>query len=183
MAAAPILPTPIPPIPESAPLSEGARIIGTFIAPARTFTDLRRNPSWWAAWLLISVVSILFFVVMDRQIGFEQISKTEMSRSSRAEQIEKLPTDQQARQLQIATAFTRYFCYATPIIILIAFVVTAAVLMGIFNVMAGAGVKFETALAITSYASLPGIISAFLGIISRSRSRSSRLQHTQSGGD
>jgi len=166
MAAAPISPTPIPPSPESVSLSAGARIIDTFIAPSKTFTDLRRNPSWWAPWLLISVVSILFFVVMDRQIGFEQISKTEMSRSSRAEQIEKLPADQQANQLRIATAFTRYFCYATPGIILIAFVVTAAVLMGIFNVVAGAGVKFKTALAIVAYASLPGIVSAFLGIIS-----------------
>lgn len=166
MAAAPISPTPISTNPESAPLSEGARILDTFITPSKTFTDLRRNPSWWAPWLLISVVSVLFFVVMDRQIGFEQISKTEMSRSSRAEQIEKLPADQQARQLQIATAFTRYLCYAIPVTLLIAFVVIAAVLMGIFNVVAGAGVKFKIALAIVAYASLPGIISAFLGIIS-----------------
>ena len=164
MAALPVSPTPISP--EPAPLSEGARIVNTFVAPGKTFTDLRRNPSWWAPWLLISVVAILFFVVMDRQIGFEQISKNEISRSSRAEQIEKLPADQQAKQLQIATAITRYLCYATPVTLLLAFVVMAAVLMGIFNVAAGAGVKFKTALAIVSYASLPGIISAFLGIVS-----------------
>jgi len=166
MAVAPISPTPISQNPESAPLSEGARIIDTFIAPSKTFADLRRNPSWWVPWAIISVVSILFFVVMDWQIGFEQISKTEMSRSSRAEQIEKLPADQQAKQLQIATAFTRYLCYAIPVTLLIAFVVIAAVLMGVFNVVAGAGVKFKTALAIVAYAGLPGIISAFLGIIS-----------------
>src|ERR1700691_280646 len=99
MGALPITPAPVP-APENAQLSEGARILDTFIAPTKTFTDLRRNPNWWAPWLLISVVAILFFMVMDRQIGFEQISKTEMSRSSRAEQIEKLPADQQAKQLQ-----------------------------------------------------------------------------------
>ena len=42
MAAAPVLPTPTP-APETAPLSEASRIINTFIAPSKTFTDLRRS--------------------------------------------------------------------------------------------------------------------------------------------
>jgi Yip1 domain len=84
----------------------------------------------------------------------------------RAPQFEKLPPDQQAKQLQISTALTRYICYATPVVVLIAFVVIAAVLMGTFNFAAGASVRFKTALAIVVYAGLPGIISALLGIIS-----------------
>jgi hypothetical protein len=85
MAAAPNLPlSSSTSTPEPAPLSEGARILNTFAAPSKTFTDLRRNASWWAPWLLLSAVSILFFYVMDRQIGFDQISKNEISRSSRA---------------------------------------------------------------------------------------------------
>jgi Yip1 domain len=166
MAAAPISPTPIPPTPQPAPLSQAARIVNTFISPSETFTDLGRNPSWWAPWLLVSLVSILFFVVIDRQIGFEQISRTEMSRSSHAEEIEKLPPDQRAKQLRITTAITRDFCYATPLIILISYFLIAAVLTGVFNVAAGAGVKFKTALAIVVYAGLPGIIGAILGMVS-----------------
>jgi hypothetical protein len=47
MAAAPLPPLESPsPAPESAPLSEGARLVNTFIAPSRTFADLRRNASW-----------------------------------------------------------------------------------------------------------------------------------------
>jgi len=164
MAAAPNLPTPSSL--ESAPLSEGARLIDTFIAPGKTFTDLRRNPSWWAPWLLISALAILFFVVLERQIGFEQVTKNEISRSSRAEQVEKLPPDQRARQLQVATSITRYVCYATPVTLLIVFVLVAAVLMGVFNVAAGAGIGFKTALAIVAYANLPGVLSALLAIIS-----------------
>jgi|SRR5579863_413230 len=167
MAAAPVLPASgSVPTPDPAPLSQGARLIDTFIAPGKTFTDLRHNASWWAPWLLLSIVSILFFVVMERQIGFEQISKTEIARSSRADQFEKLPVDQQAKQIQISAAFTRYVCYATPVVILIAFVVMAAVLMAVFNFAAGAAIAFKTALAIVVYASLPGIISGLLGIIS-----------------
>ncbi len=61
MAAAPISPTPISPNLEPAPLSEPARILNTFIAPSKTFTDLQRKSSWWAPWLLISIVSICLY--------------------------------------------------------------------------------------------------------------------------
>src|SRR5277367_244573 len=105
MAAMPVTPIPLPP-PEEPPLSEGARIIDTFIAPSKTFSDLRRNASWWAPWLLISVVTLLFVFVMGKQIGFEQITKNSITQSSRAEQFEKLPSDQQAKQIQLATTFT-----------------------------------------------------------------------------
>jgi hypothetical protein len=37
----------VTPIPEPAPLSEFERIIDTFIAPSKTFTDLRRSAAWW----------------------------------------------------------------------------------------------------------------------------------------
>ena len=107
MAALPVTPMPTTP-PEAPPLSEGARIVNTFIAPSKTFTDLRRDASWWAPWLLISVFSLAFVFVMNKQIGFEQISKNSISQSSRAEQFEKLPADQQAKQIQISAAFARY---------------------------------------------------------------------------
>jgi hypothetical protein len=165
MAALPVTPMPIPP-PDEPPLSEGARIVNTFIAPSKTFTDLRRNSSWWAPWLLISVVSLVFVFVMGSQIGFEQISKNSIAQSSRADQFDKLPPEQQARQLQLTTSITRYISYSVPIIQLIGFVVIAAVLMATFKLGAGADVTFKTSLAIVTYGSLPGIIGAVLGIIS-----------------
>ena len=144
MSAAPV-PTPAA---EVAALSEGARIINTFIAPTKTFTDLRRNASWWVPWLLIAIVSVAFVYVVDRQVGFDQVSKNEIAKSSRAEQFEKLPPDQKAKQLQFSTNLTRYISYASPVIALIAFVVMAAVLMGTFNLAAGASLAFKTAMAI-----------------------------------
>ena len=108
MAASPVLPpSPVSPAtpaskPEAPRLSEGARILNTFIAPSKTFTDLRRNASWWGPWLLISICSLLFVYAMGRQIGFEQISKNQVAHSSRAEQFDKLPPEQQAKQEQRA---------------------------------------------------------------------------------
>ncbi len=167
MAAAPVQPTSAPSIvPERAPLSQGARIVNTFIAPTKTFTDLRRNSSWWAPWLLISIFSLIFVFVMGKQIGFEQISKNSIAQSSRAEQFEKLPPEQRDKQLQLSTTLTRYISYSLPVFNLIIFVVIAGVLMATFNSVAGASVPFKTALAIVTYGSLPAIIGAVLGIIS-----------------
>lgn len=163
MAAVPVTPTPAP---ETPPLSEHARIVDTFIAPSKTFTDLRRSASWWAPWLLISIFSGAFFYAVDRQIGFDQVSRNAITRSSRAEQFEKLPPDQQAKQLQISTTITRYLCYGTPVVNLLAFVIIAAVLMGTFNLAMGAGVPFKTSLAIVIYGSLPSIIALVLGLVS-----------------
>ena len=55
MAAAPLPPMSAPvPAPEAAPLSQGARIVDTFIAPSKTFTDLRRSAQWWLPFLLMT---------------------------------------------------------------------------------------------------------------------------------
>jgi hypothetical protein len=163
MAALPVTPTPTP---EVAPLSEGARIVDTFVAPGKTFADLRRSASWWAPWLLISVFSVAFMFVVGQQVGFEQISRSQIARSSRADQFDKLPAEQQARQLHIAATITRYVGYAFPVVVLISFVIIAAVLMAVFNLAAGAQVRFGIAMAIVAYASLPGIIHAALSMVS-----------------
>ncbi len=118
MAAAPVWPPSPAPAPEPAPLSQGARIVNTFIAPSKTFTDLRRNASWWAPWLLISIVSMVF-VWMARQVGFEQISKNQIAHSSRADRFDKLPADQEARQLQISSKIITIFAYGSPFLLLL----------------------------------------------------------------
>ena len=101
MAAAPVLPTPTP-APETAPLSEASRIINTFIAPSKTFTDLRRSAAWWAPWILISLFALLFSYAVDRQVTFDQITKNEIARSAKAsDQFDKLSADRQAQQLRI----------------------------------------------------------------------------------
>lgn len=153
------------PPPETPALSEASRIGNVFIAPSKTFTDLKRNSKWWAPWLLLSLFSLAFLFLVDRQIGFDQVSRNQIARSSRAEQFEKLPADQQAKQIQISSTITRYFCYSIPVVNLLVFVIVAAILMGTFS-LAGAAVRFGTSLAIVIYGSLPGIIAALLAGVS-----------------
>lgn len=166
MAATPNLPSPEPTTPEVPPLSEPARIIDTFIAPTKTFTDLRRNSSWWGPWLVITVFSLLFVYAMDSKIGFEQITKNAIAQSSRAEQFEKLPADQQAKQMKFSTVLARYISYSTPVLILVSYLIIAGVLLATFKVVANAAVGYKTSLAIVLYGGLPRVIGAILGAVS-----------------
>lgn len=163
--------TPLPPVaptsnpaPVESPMSEGARIINTFIAPSKTFTDLRRSAKWWAPWLLISIFSIAFIFTVGKQIGFEQASKNQVERSARAEQFDKLPPDQQQRQLQVSVKIFGFFGYGSPALILLYFLISTVALWATFKVGAAADTTFGQAYAITMYGSLPGIVGAILGI-------------------
>jgi len=165
MAAAPVPPAAVPAsAPE--PLSQGARIVDTFIAPAKTFTDLNRSASWWAPWIVISIFSLLFIYTMGRQVGFDQISRNQIAHSKNADQFDKLPADQQASRIKLSSKFIGYFGYGSPLLILFYFLIATVVLWATFNFGAGATAGFGKSYAVFMYGSLPGVVGAILGIIS-----------------
>lgn len=165
MATAP-LPS-VPPVAPAAPaMSEGARIINTFIAPSKTFSDLRRSAAWWGPWILISVLSCAFIFTVGKQVGFEQVSKNQIeSSASRAAQFDKLSPDEQDKRLQISAKIIRIFAYGNPLMILFYFLIATTALWATFKVGAAAETSFGQAYAIMLYGSLPGILGAILGII------------------
>ena len=167
MSAAPVVPASPAPAP-APPMSEGARIINTFIAPSKTFTDLRRSAMWWAPWILISIFSVAFIFTIGKQVGFEQVNKNQIERSARqSEQFDRLPPDQQAARLQVSAKFFKYlFGFGSPFIILLATLISTTALWATFKVGAAAETTFGQAYAISMYAGLPGIIGAILGIVS-----------------
>jgi hypothetical protein len=165
MATVPVVPASPTPAP-APPMSEGARLIDTFIAPSKTFTDLRRSAMWWAPWVLISIFSIAFMLTISKQIGFEQISKNQIARSARADQFDRLPADQQARQIQLSGRILQGFAFGSPLVVLLATLIVTVVLWATFKVGFAAETTFGQAFAIGMYAGLPGILGAILGIIS-----------------
>ncbi len=157
------------PAQEPQPLSQVARVVNTFVAPSKTFVDIRRSASWWLPWLLISVFSIAFFVAIDKKIGFDQVMRNEIARSPRAQaQMDQLPPDQRQRGIDMQIKITKISTiYASPVIVLLfAILIPAAVMLAAFNFGAGAEMKFGTAMAVVSYANLPSVIGALLGIVS-----------------
>ena len=166
MAAASLPPLSPDPVPPSPPLSEGARLVDTFIAPSKTFTDLRRSAAWWGPWLVITVFSLVFIYAMGSKVTFEQISKNQIAHSKRADQFDKLPADQQAKQIQLSSKIIAGFGYGSPLLILLYCLIATVALWATFKVGMSAETTFGQAYAITMYAWVPGIIGAILGTIS-----------------
>ena len=167
--------TPPPPMP-SAPapqepvqpgLSEPARLANTFVAPAKTFDDVRRKPSWFAPWLLTAVVSLIFGFVAVQKLDMTQLVRQAMERSPMAQRrMEQLTPEQRERAVALQATITKVTFFASPLLLLLGGIIIGAILMGVFNFGFGTEVSFRHALAVTFYSLLPGIVSAILLIIS-----------------
>lgn len=164
--------TPLPPpvssaVPTTPPLSEGARIVDTYIAPTKTFTDLRRNASWWAPFLLMVIVSTALVYTAGQKIGFRKIMENQMQAQPKAQdRLDKLPADQREAQLQGAAKFTMVISYAFPVITLIIWLIIAAALFGTLKFVGGGDIPFKVAFAIVIYSALPLLIKSLLAILS-----------------
>lgn len=165
MAAAPVAPLSVP-APDAAPLSQGARIVNTFIAPSKTFADLRRNASWWAPFLLMVIVSTAFVYTVSQKIGFRKVTETQVQMSpKRAAQLDNLPADQREQQIQQGTTVTRIVSYIVPLFVVVFWLIIAGALFATFKFAAGADVPFKIAFAIVVFAGLPQVLKSLLATI------------------
>ena len=166
MAAAPVPPVSVP-APEPAALSEGARIIDTFIAPSKTFTDIRRNASWWVPWVLLSVASLAFFYVVGQKIGYRKVAENQIQASPKATaRMDQLTPEKREEAMERQAKGTQYFLYGYPLVILLFNLIVAVILFATFRFATGADVTFKASYAIVIYASLPGVLKLLLAILS-----------------
>ncbi|HVO81478.1 MAG TPA: YIP1 family protein [Terriglobales bacterium] len=157
----------VSPTPEAAPLSEPARIINTFVAPSKTFADLRRSAAWWGPFLLMVIFSVGFVYVAGQKVGFRKAMENQMQAQPKTQaRLEQLTPEQREQQMEQGAKVTKIIAYAFPALQLVILVIIAAVLFGTFKLAAGADVKFKAALAIVMYASLPGLLKVVLAVVS-----------------
>src|SRR5689334_1833083 len=135
-------PTPPPPSPNQPPmppvtaepagpgLSEFQRIINVFIAPSKTFADLKRNPSWWVPWLLICLFGTAYIVTIDKKIGYEAIMDARMAHATPFMQraIDQMTPEQKQNMRESQLKGSRRGIYLGPIFVLIYGLLAAAVL-------------------------------------------------------
>jgi hypothetical protein len=152
---------------EPAPLSEGQRLINTFLAPSKTFTDLRRNASWWAPFLIIAIVSLLFVYVVDQKVGFPKVVENlTQLQPKQADRIDRLPADQRQQVIHRQVTATRMISFAIPIIALGIYAVFAAVLFATLKFGASADLKYKTLFALIVYSRLPLVLGPLLASLS-----------------
>lgn len=151
---------------EGQPLSQGARVIDTFVAPSKTFNDIRRSASWWLPFVLMCIVSWASTFAVDRTVGFATVAQHEIEKNpSTAEQLQQLSPAERAQRYQVAATWTKGISYVFPIFILAIVAIEALVLWGSFNFGLGAQTTFPQMFAVVMYAGLPKLFIWILSVI------------------
>ena len=166
MAAAPVPPVSDPVAP---PLSEGARIVNTFIAPSKTFTDLGAHVkgwSWIVPFLILSAVSILFAYTVGQKVTFARAADNALqSRPKQYDRIQAMKPDERDKTMQAIEKQTMIGAYFAPATFIILWLIVSVALLATFTFVANAKVSFKLVLAIVAYAGLPGAVRYLLAAV------------------
>jgi hypothetical protein len=148
------------------PLSQVQRVVDTFVAPSKTFTDILRSSSWWLPWIIGVIITLGLGYAIQQKIGWDKTYQNMMRQSPKQMQrIENLPADQQAGAMKMGANFTKIIFGATPLIALLIAVIAAAVLLATVNFGFGGRAKFSQMFAVWMYGTLPWAIQGLLGIV------------------
>ena len=151
---------------EPAGLSQIERVADAYVAPSKTFADIRRDASWWLPFLLGIVISLVFVASIDRKIGFDQVAQTNINRNAQAQQSMSSMTDAERQQrMHVIALSTKIISYAYPVVALIIALISAGILMMSFNFGLGAKASYKQYLAVWFYAGLPFLIKFLLAAI------------------
>jgi len=163
MATAPLPPVSAP-VPSSVPLSQTARVVDTFVAPSKTFSDLRRSAQWWLPFLLMTLVGWSLVYVAEQKIGSQKLVANDLHARPKAEdRFEKLTPEQQDKQVKITGVI---YYVAIPVFTLLIWVVMGALQFGTFKFGANADITYSRSLAVVAYAGLPMVLRNLLGLLS-----------------
>jgi Yip1-like protein len=155
-----------PPTPGPAAMSEGARLVNTFIAPSKIFTDLRRSAAWWGPFLVLAVVSWIFVYIVDNKVGFRKVVDNQIQMSPKgAERLERLPADQRARAMDQQVTITKYISWGFPAFLAIWYGIIALILFATFKLALSAPVSLWQSLGIVWYSALPQVIKSLLAML------------------
>jgi len=148
------------------PLSQGQRVVDTFIAPSKTFTDIQRSSSWWLPWLIGVVITLAFGFAVQQKIGWDKTYDNILRQSPAQQQrIEQLPADRQASAKAMGVAITRWAFWATPVFAVVLALICAGILMATINFGFGGRAKFGQMMAVWFYGTLPWAVQGLLGIV------------------
>ncbi|HKD78302.1 MAG TPA: YIP1 family protein [Candidatus Angelobacter sp.] len=162
----PATPT-LAPEPAGPGLSEPQRLINVFIAPSKTFEDIKRKSRWWVPWLILTLFGSLYILSVEKKVTFEAIIDARNAHLSPFMQraIEQMPPEQKQLMYQRQINGFRRGIYTGGIFILLYGLLAAAVLTPTFNFAFDAGIKFKHALGVVFYGSLPRILWIALGMV------------------
>jgi Yip1 domain len=147
----------------AAPVSSIGRIFGVFFSPKATFESIAKRPTWLAPLILLCLVQLALMAVFTQRVGWRGFMQKKLENNSRVQQ---MTPEQQERLLDRQAKIAPIFGYAVAIVGPFGGgVIVAAVYLAVFNLLAGANIKFTTSLGIVAYSWMPAVVAVLLGIL------------------
>jgi hypothetical protein len=147
-------------------LSQAERLVDTFVAPKKTFTDILRDASWWLPFLIGAVLGLAFAYVILNKIGLPTLVDGVIHHSKALEDQMANATPDVAAKIRSRIETNFKFSYLAPVIGLVIGLACAGVLLGTANFLFGGKAKYKQMLAVWFYGTLPLVIFNLLIIIS-----------------
>ena len=147
-------------------LSQVERVVDTFVAPTKTFTDILRSTSWWLPFLLLVLVTLGSTVTMEKQVGWGRVAENQVHQNPKQEEaMASLTPEQRAGRMQVAANIWRYLSYGSFAFILVFVALFSLIYWASFNFGLGAKTTFGQMFAVSMYASLPRLLIGLLSIL------------------
>jgi len=139
------------------------RVTGVLFSPGETFKDIARKPSWIAPIAILTILSLILCYFLVQKVDWASFQRKQIESSSFTS---NLTAEQKEQAIARNVKFTVPITWAIGAIgsLLTALLLTL-IYWAAFNIFKGAGLKFGTAFAVTSYALMPAAVGAVLTII------------------
>jgi hypothetical protein len=148
------------------PPSQGERLVDTFIAPSKTFTDILRDQSWWLPFLLGIFVSYGYLFAVQKQVGWDTVAQNTLNQDPKAsERLANASPEAKAQALTFTLAIIKYTFFAAPLLALLFAAIVSLVLWATINLFFGGHATFGRVFAVWMYGTLPLLIKSILAVI------------------
>jgi Yip1-like protein len=140
-----------------------ARIFGAIFSPKPTFESIVQRPTWLVPVVLGCILFIAVVFAFTQRGGWPSFFQKQMADNSRMQQ---MTPEQRENIMDKQLKYAPMFGYFEGVVIPpVAALLTAAVLLGIFNLTGSTQTNFKTSLAIVAFAWSPWLIHGLLSIL------------------
>ncbi|HUV69087.1 MAG TPA: YIP1 family protein [Terracidiphilus sp.] len=148
-------------------LTQWQRVSNTFMAPSKTFDDIKLgHKSWWLPLIIMALVGYIFFAAVYTKVGMQQVVSNQIHLNPTTEaQLAQASPEQRAMSTKISAYITEGVFIGSPVLVMLVAAIVSLVLWGTINFVFGGKATFGGVFAVWFYASLPSIIKSLLGTV------------------
>jgi hypothetical protein len=154
-----------PAAPQGAGLTQWQRVTNIFVAPSKTFIDIRdHSRSWWMPLIIAALSAYMLFAAITMKIGWSQVVDNAIHMQPKTEErLAQAPPDQRELQKKISLYATEGAFIASPLLVLAVVALGSLGLWGTINFVFGGKAKYGSIFSVWMWASIPGIVKSLLG--------------------